>query len=181
LVEDYVFVVAVGVATASVVVMVTSLLRYRELVKDARRSTALAKDVWDSVSARFSVLDSRVIDLMARTELLSSRVISSRTTPQKDSFQGRAVAEKPSVLAMRDEVRMVTGSAESTETEERVLRFLAQGPRTSAQIKEEVGRSREHTARLMKALFDRRLVTRDDRTRPYVYEITETGRSHVGS
>jgi len=173
-----------GVATASVVVMVSSLLRYRELVKEARMSTALAKDVWDSVSARFSVLDSRVIDLMARTELLSSRAISSRTSPQRerDSSQSQIVTENASSLSKREEPRTVgIGPSESTETEERVLRFLAQGPRTSAQIKEEVGRSREHTARLMKALFDRELVIRDDRTRPYLYEITEKGRSHVRS
>jgi predicted transcriptional regulator len=78
-------------------------------------------------------------------------------------------AQKPSV------------PGEGTETETKVLLLLAKGARTSAQIKDEVGRSREHTARLMKALFERGLVVRNDRNKPYVYEITESGKSYVAS
>jgi len=55
---------------------------------------------------------------------------------------------------------------EGTDTEAKVLRLLAKGPRTSAQIKDEVSRSREHTARLMKGLFERGLVVRNDRNNP---------------
>jgi len=169
-----------GVIVAAVVILATLLSRYGRMVQEADKSTRLAKDVWDSVNSRFSVVDARIIDLMAKTEVMSSKMglsqpyvvsVLPETTPTR-------ATKRPAVA------RVIGQSAplgEGTETEAKVLRLLVEGPRTSAQIKEEVGRSREHTARLMKALFDKGLVVRNDRNKPYVYEITDSGKSYVTS
>jgi len=136
------------------------------------------------VNSRFSVVDTRIIDLMAKTEVLSSRLgLSQSAVPPAPALiePGRAQAKRAQSVEAVRVVAEPLQRLEGTETEAKVLRLLAQGPRTSAQIKEEVGRSREHTARLMKALFDRGLVIRNDRNKPYVYEITERGRSYVAS
>jgi len=181
--DDYVIAAAAGVIVASVIVLASFLSRYSKLVQEADRSTRLAKDVWDSVNSRFSVVDTRIVDLMAKTEVLSSRSglqgasqPRAISAPQSGAASMASKASEPSRAAM-PQVQL----AEGTETEARVLRLLVGGPRTSAQIKEEVGRSREHTARLMKSLFDRGLVIRNDRNKPYVYEITDSGRSYVAS
>jgi DNA-binding CsgD family transcriptional regulator len=185
LLDDYVIAVSAGVIVAAVVILTTLLSRYSRMVQEADKSTRLAKDVWDSMNSRFSVVDARIIDLMAKTEVLSSRL----SLPQAGSSQTGAVSVQPANLQSKagkpsEAVRAVTPSishGEGTETEAKVLRLLAEGPRTSAQIKEEVGRSREHTARLMKGLFDRGLVVRNDRNKPYVYEITDSGKFYVVS
>ncbi len=180
--DDYVIAVSAGVIVAAVVILATLLSRYSKLVDDADKSTRLAKDVWDSVNSRFSVVDARIIDLMAKTEVMSSRLGAPQAQPRAASV---APAYLPTKAAKPAEVPRVMAPAVtpggSTETEATVLRLLVQGPRSSAQIKEEVGRSREHTARLMKALFDRGLVIRNDRNKPYVYEITDSGRAYVAS
>lgn len=173
-----------GVIVAAVVVLASFLLRYRKLVEEADRSTRLAKDVWDSLNSRFSVVDSRIIDLMAKTEVLSSRSGVPQAPSQPRAFPMPSAAVPAATTSAAQSARRVVLQAplvEGTETEARVLRLLVGGPRTSAQIKEEVGRSREHTARLMKALFDRGLVVRNDRNKPYVYEITDSGKSYVAS
>ncbi len=182
--DDYVLAAAAAVIVASVIILGTLLSRYSKLVVEADESTRLAKDVWDSMSTRFSVVDTRIIDLMAKTEVMSSRLGLAQSTSQSRVTSSPVTsvpvrANKPSE-AVRT-VLAVPPIGGSTETETRVLRLLAEGPRTSAQIKEEVGRSREHTARMMKALFDRGLVVRNDRNKPYVYEITESGKSYVAS
>ena len=181
--DDYVIAIAAGVIVAAVVVLASFLSRYSKLVQDAERSTRLAKDVWDSVNSRFSVVDTRIIDLMVKTEVMSSRS-GLQATSQPHAFSvpqgGAASVTSKASEPLRSAVPQVT-LAEGTETETKVLRLLVGGPRTSAQIKEEVGRSREHTARLMKAMFDRGLVVRNDRNKPYVYEITDSGRSYVAS
>jgi len=185
LLEDYVVGAAAAVIVASVVILATLLSRYTRMVEEADKSTRLAKDVWDSVNSRFSVVDARIIDLMAKTEVITSRMdLAQRAAPlpKSDPIQPGTIQTKAATSS--EAVRVVTpavGHAEGTETESKVLRLLAQGPRTSAQIKEEVGRSREHTARMMKTLFDRGLVVRNDRNKPYVYEITDSGRAHVAS
>lgn len=173
---------AAAVIVASVVILATLLSRYTKMVEEADKSTRLAKDVWDSVNSRFSVTDARIIDLMAKTEVISSRMGLSQPSARPPPTQAGTVQINPATSS--EAVRVIASTvqrAEGTETEVKVLRLLAQGPRTSAQIKEDVGRSREHTARLMKTLFDRGLVVRNDRNKPYVYEITVSGKSYLAS
>lgn len=181
---DYVIAAAAGIIMASVVILATLLSRYSKMVQEVERSTRLAKDVWDSVNSRFSVVDTRIIDLMAKSEVLSSRLglsqpagIQSRPDSIRPVVEMSAVKHVEALKAASQPI----SHAEGTETEGKVLRLLAQGPRTSSEIKEELGKSREHTARLMKMLFDRGLVVRNDRNKPYVYEISESGRSYVAS
>lgn len=58
-----------------------------------------------------------------------------------------------------------------------VLKLLVEGPKTSRQIEGLIGRSREHTARLMKKMFEMGYVTRDMSSKPYTYSITDSGRT----
>jgi len=180
LLDDYVIATAAGVIVAAAVILGTLLSRYSAMVQEADKSTRLAKDVWDSMNSRFSVVDARIIDLMAKTEVLSSRLgMSQGVAPQLRAAVSAPVSSEAKAVRPTDVAKVVTG--EGTETEVKVLRLLVDGPRTTAQVKEVVGRSREHTARLMKTVFDGGLVVRNDRNKPYVYEITDSGRSYVAS
>lgn len=189
---DYFVASAVAVIIASSIVLGVFLSRYAKLVREADKSARLGKDVWESVNTRFSVVDARIIDLMAKTEVLSSRIVDGQVSVGTEAnssipireFQrditSRAISESDFV----GQPRSVTPFAQvipETGTEVRVLQMLLDGPKSSAQIKNTLGKSREHTARLMKGLFDRGLVTRNDRNKPYVYEITAAGESHMVS
>lgn len=62
----------------------------------------------------------------------------------------------------------------TTPTELHVLTLLAnQGPKSAPEIGRYVGRSREHTARLMKKLFDEGYVRRDQTRIPFRYSTVE--------
>jgi hypothetical protein len=182
--DDYALASASAVIVASIVILASLLSRYNRMMQEAEKSTRLGKDVWDSMNSRFSVIDTRIIDLMARTEVLSSRLssdqgkpqISNSSKPARNISHGEIPSQENPVS-----IQQPLQSAGSTETEFKVLNLLAEGPKSSAEIKAQVGRSREHTARLMKTLFDRGLVARNDRNKPYVYEITESGKSYLTS
>jgi predicted transcriptional regulator len=62
----------------------------------------------------------------------------------------------------------------TTPTELQVLTLLAdEGPKSAPEIGRFVGRSREHTARLMKKLFDEGYVRRDQTRIPFRYSAVE--------
>jgi DNA-binding MarR family transcriptional regulator len=62
----------------------------------------------------------------------------------------------------------------TTPTELQVLTLLAeQGPKSAPEIGRVVGRSREHTARLMRKLFDEGYVRRDQTRIPFRYSTVE--------
>ena len=57
-----------------------------------------------------------------------------------------------------------------------ILKMLIERPKTSREIQHSVGRTREHTSRLMKKLYDSKLVLRDSNSKPFKYSITDAGR-----
>lgn len=59
---------------------------------------------------------------------------------------------------------------------EYVLRLITDKPMTSRDIQIMLGRSREHTSRLMKKLFEDDYVVRNMSSKPYTYSITEKGK-----
>jgi len=61
-----------------------------------------------------------------------------------------------------------------------VLRLITNKPMTSRDIQITLGRSREHTSRLMKKLFDDGYVKRNSDSKPYTYSITNKGKEKVG-
>jgi predicted transcriptional regulator len=60
-----------------------------------------------------------------------------------------------------------------------VLHLITNKSMTSRDIQITTKRSREHTSRLMKKLFENGLVQRNTETKPYTYSITEKGKSKV--
>jgi predicted transcriptional regulator len=185
LIDDYIVAIGAAVITAGVVLMAVFLARYRVLVSESKKSSDLAKNVWDSMNSRLSVMDTRIIDLMAKVEVYSVRgkvVQPAKPFPtqverQRD-VRPQNLTQTPPPSAPQT-TALPVALPPALETEVQILQVLAQGPKTSSEIKDVVGRSREHTARLMKILFGRGLVIRNDRNKPYLYEITESGRRYL--
>ncbi len=79
-----------------------------------------------------------------------------------------------------DVTQQVDGTLEELEgqngTTEYILKMLAEKPRTSREVQQSIGRSREHTARLMKKLTESGFVERDVNLKPFQYTITDSGR-----
>ncbi len=70
-------------------------------------------------------------------------------------------------------------SIEHTNPTDYVLQLITNKTMTSRDIQITLKRSREHTSRLMKKLFDGGYVQRNIETKPYTYSITEKGKAKV--
>lgn len=62
----------------------------------------------------------------------------------------------------------------NNSTIEKILSIIQEGPKTSREIEKRLGMSREHTARLMKRLYEMGYVIRDESKRPYKYILAQT-------
>lgn len=65
----------------------------------------------------------------------------------------------------------LTRAKDLTLTELRVLEFIGDGAKTATDITEFMKMSREHSARLLKSLYERGFLTRDAATSPYRYRV----------
>jgi len=61
-----------------------------------------------------------------------------------------------------------------------VLKLITNRSMTSRDIQITLGRSREHTSRLMKKLFEDGYVKRNSNSKPYTYSITNKGKEKLG-
>lgn len=121
---------------------------------------------------RFKEYEDMLVDLKIKLDTMELRA-SSEDVSQASHEIGdvtRDVNHSPKIIRRNLE-------QEGKGLVDYVLKLLAEGPKTSRQIETVIGRSREHTARLMKKLFELGYVTRDTTTKPYTYAITEAGKT----
>jgi hypothetical protein len=119
--------------------------------------------------------DKAIADLRTKFDVIEARgqphvVMSQQQQPSHP---------RPHVAHMTEPVTVTQHAAIESEgngTTDYILKLLLDRPRTSREVQQAIGRTREHTSRLMKKLHDFGLVSRDINTKPFRYNITDAGR-----
>ncbi len=163
------------------------LSKYRTLTAKVAESTELGRDIWNALDSRLKKQDECILDVVTRFDVYESRLAEApvpRAAKERIPVQTAKaeVRPQPEVEQMepKEETKPAPPMREDLEPTERVVRqLLMERPRSSIEIKTLVKKSREHSARLMKTLFERRLVSRADEKKPFVYELTEEGRRYL--
>ncbi len=73
-----------------------------------------------------------------------------------------------------------TASISHNNTNDYVLQLITEKPMTSRDIQITLDKSREHTSRLLKKLFEDGYVIRNTKSKPYTYSISEKGKERLG-
>jgi predicted transcriptional regulator len=97
----------------------------------------------------------------------------------EESTKEVVVVKKPEVIVEKPVSVPNIPGIEYVSPTDYVLRLITNKAMTSRDIQITIKRSREHTSRLMKKLFESGLVQRNTETKPYTYSITEKGKSKV--
>ena len=130
------------------------------------RQLATVSDVAQKTSDAFTETGNRVIALAQEHESLKSRIAALQEQIQKLSTVPEVKIE-PVIPIRRDKAM-----ASLTETEVAVLEMLAaEGAKTAPEIKAKVQLSREHTARLMKKLYEEGYLERETGKIPFKYNV----------
>ena len=109
---------------------------------------------------------------------------SQQSQPSLEPEQAPEVAHtppapKPDLVPQSEMARMDQTMLD--ETQVRALKLLGEGTKDTRQLTDTLDLSREHTARMMKELFELGLVRRNVATKPFVYQITDEGRNRLES
>ncbi|MEM2994620.1 MAG: MarR family transcriptional regulator [Candidatus Bathyarchaeia archaeon] len=120
----------------------------------------------EDISAKFVEIDKKLCDFVASQETLASKVSALEAQSRELSVVPEARVE--AVIPIKREKAL----APLTETELAVLEMLAsEGPKTAPEIKDRIKLSREHTARLMKKLYEGGYLERDTSKIPFKYNV----------
>ena len=114
-------------------------------------------------------MDSLELDSDVSTLDIPVKLERKSTKPEQEEIE---VVEEPQKDRMRN---MNFGSATDY-----VLKLITEKPMTSRDIQITIGRTREHTSRMMKKLFEEGFVERNMKTKPFTYYITDKGKTKLG-
>ena len=118
-----------------------------------------------SILSGLSGLELRIKDIEASQDSLKLKIASFEEQVQK--FNATPEINEPVIHIKRDKAM-----AALTATEIAVLEMLStEGPKTAPEIKERVNLSREHTARLMKKLYEEGYLEREVGKIPFRYTV----------
>jgi hypothetical protein len=172
------------------------LIYYR--IKSQFKASNLANiEVIDTIISQYNHRQDQyegiINELKIKTELLESKIskkpdnikninhaIDDSTSQQISQYseERNELSELSRVITESNDVNM-TASDEyfhTGDTLEIILKLLLNGPLTSREIQRGIRRTREHTSRVMKKLYELKYVDRDINHKPFRYNITDLGR-----
>ena len=139
-------------------------------------------------------------DIQIKLDLLEAKLSSIKSVPlyEKNSENSENIPNRYDITSQAPKVSNITdeslsrippiGKARSKSsmfnekynaTEHYILKIIFKDSLTSNEIKKAIGRTREHTSRLMKKLYELQLVDRDMTTKPFRYKLTEQGKMYI--
>ncbi len=148
------------------------MVRMRSVIREHRESSELLGQMVSSIYESIDDKESRIIDLMYRTNLLEATIRHGDIPEEsgvKREFIGRDVR--------RDVIRTPKGVI--SEPEQILIKSLVGGPLRVAEITKSMGKSREHTSRMLGKLVRNGVLERRSSVGGITYEITEVGKKLV--
>jgi chromosome segregation ATPase len=118
---------------------------------------------------KITTVDTKIRDIESSQESIKTKITGLEEQIQKFAtvYEIKTELIMPGIPIKRDKAM-----AALTDTEIAVLEFLsAEGPKTAPEIKEKVKLSREHTARLMKKLYEEGYLERETGKLPFKYSV----------
>jgi hypothetical protein len=150
-------------------------IRLKAIFEEGRYRTneAVVEAVVLEYTRRLHDYDKVIAELRAKVEILESKVKSQEIVSSDPSQAQRHVALTSEPVTV---TQHAANEKEVNSTTDYIFKLLVERPRSSREVQLAIGRTREHTARLMKKLHNLGLVSRDINTKPFRYTITDAGR-----
>lgn len=189
--------VGLALSVALVAVIIYYLPKLRRAASEQRQAADILTMMLSELRHRQTQQDQRIVDHQVRLDVLELRVAGSQEAREAQQSRtvdsGGILEEIRGIMAKEDSGRVsavtqrdvrkkeaVSGiSVPLNDTERRVISLLGEGPKTPREVQTVIGRSREHTARLLNQLFQAGYVVRDDMKRPFVYRLSRKAQELV--
>ena len=147
-----------------------------------------------SHAERLEYYERQLIDMKIRLDLIEIQGLEEKTVDPNlelkqflEKLAKNEVGEKPSeprikskIMPDEPQIRHTMSNLDHNNATDHVLHLITNKAMTSRDIQITLKRSREHTSRLMKKLYEDGYVKRNTESKPYTYSISEKGKEKIG-
>ena len=133
----------------------------------------------DLLESKFSTIESssRYEKNIKNSENITDTYDITSQASQVTNITNESLSKISPIRKAGSKSSMLNGNYNATE--HFILKIISKDPLTSNEIKKAIGRTREHTSRLMKKLYELQLVDREITTKPFRYKLTEQGKKYI--
>ena len=184
----------IALSALSLTMMIHYLPKLRKVASEQRQAGEIVGMIVSELRQRLAQQDQRIMDHEVRLDVVqlrlpkpseqneagpqARRAETSEIVQEIRSIMSKAAPVSSGAVMQRDVPSMgVPFGADSvlSGSQRRIIEFLGEGPKRPREVQVAIGRSREHTARLLNELFQQGYVVRDDIKRPFVYQLSPKG------
>lgn len=132
----------------------------------------------DSILKHLEFYENQLIDMKIRLDALQ---MGEKSSFYEDSGVKREQFPERARIKEREEKkhRERTSKIDLRDIVENILGLITKKPMTSRDIQITIGKTREHTSRVLKRLYDEGYVQRNIETKPFTYSITQKGKTRL--
>jgi len=141
----------------------------------------------NDLQIKLDLLESKLVQLQNRpiyekTSNIGENITKTYDNISQDLASNNITPDSISKILQIEKVKSQSSvfNEKHNATEHYILKLILKDSLTSNEIKQAIGRTREHTSRLMKKLYELKLVDRDITTKPFKYKLTEQGKKYIG-
>ncbi len=191
---DYITIISLALACVTLILVVMLYVRkgsFREISQGDQDSRLEVTAIVDEFTQRLKRVEQGLIDQRVKFEILQLRMSGEVSQRRRDvTSDFRDIPRTASIpadtkRATKDVITQpveASVSKKSSSTELEILSMVENaGKITAKEIQRRIGRTREHTARMMNILYRDGLVDRDATSRPFAYSITTKGMDMLGN
>ncbi len=139
----------------------------------------------NDIQIKLDLIESILSQLQSSTN--ANNIISAQNitmTPSITSPITSSTAESNKLYQNTSQIKLKNNNSNNITDKQNatnyyILKALLKNSLTSNEIKNAIGRTREHTARVMKKLYELKFVDRDTTTKPFKYKLTEQGKKFI--
>ena len=166
-----------------------------KIIPTIHENASIVNAIASEYARRMEKYDSAIADLRVRLDVIELQSQKHLMTQQVHSTENKSFvtlsdtsqeqSHRPSFSAYHrpkiEHLKRIAGDIPDSNdvhngTADYVLKLLDEKSMTSKEVQHAIGRSREHTSRLMKRLCEYGFVNRDSDTKPFTYALAEAGR-----
>jgi DNA-binding MarR family transcriptional regulator len=123
--------------------------------------------------------NTKLAEIIVKLEMYEA-VLSRQNTRDVRSYKNViSIDSQPSQGSLEYNVASSNLNPLRSSSIEAILQALSKRPMSALEVREMLGCTREHAARLMKSMYQRGFVVRDESKRPFVYRLTDKGKSII--
>ena len=168
--------------------METKITYLESQIRDQINKTNLISEQFRVLYDRTNKTNEKLTHIQGLIKLLDENIISNNNKIKSQNYvisPFQNYVSNPKIetslpshdITSQDSIKSVDQEEDrQNRTIEYILKKLEDKSLTTREIQKVIGRTREHTSRLMKKLFEEKLVDRDMSTKPFRYAITVEGR-----